>query len=172
MIFLNIIFTSLFANFCVVPFELNNTVFVLNTPCIGNSYHGKSSDVRLLSESIGISPLPGIPPAAYGSIIIPCICYRRHREQLGFRCIGFFAHLHMKDHGAPTSTAQHQADTSNVSDEMYIQLSRSTWRKRSDKKLFDKLLTYTHWERPSGNPKIEMFTLCLQKSFFRIKFWH
>ena len=172
MIFLNIVFTSLFANFYVVPFELNNTVFVLNTPCIGNSYHGKSSDVRLLSESIGISPLPGIPPVAYGSIIIPCVCYRHHREQLGFRCIGFFAHLHMKDHGAPTSTAQHQADTSNVSDEMYIQLSRSSWRKRSDKKLFDKLLTYTHWERPSGNPKIEMFTLCLQKSFFRIKFWH
>ena len=120
MIFLNIVFTSLFANFHLNLFELNNTVFVLNTPCIGNSYRGKSSDVRLLSESIGISPLPGIPPAAYGSIIIPCVCYRHHREQLGFRCIGFFARFHMKGYGAPTNTAQHQADTSNVSDEMYI----------------------------------------------------
>ncbi len=78
----------------------------------------------------------------------------------------------MKGYGAPTSTAQHQADTSNVSDEMYIQLSRSTWRTLSDKKPFDKLLTYTDWERPSGHPKIETFTLCLQKSFFRIGFWH
>ena len=166
MIFLNIVFTSLFANFYVVPFELNNTVFVLNTPCIGNSYHGKSSDVRLLSESIGISPLPGIPPAAYGSIIIPCVCFRHHREQLDFRCIGFFAHFRMKGHGAPTSTAQHQADTSNVSDEMYIQLSRSTWRTLSAKKPIDKLLTYTDWERPNGNPKIEMFTNNSQNILF------
>lgn len=163
---MNIVLTSLFTNFYVVPFELNNTVFVLNTPCIGNSYHGKSSDVRLLSESIGISPLPGIPPAAYGSIIIPCVCYRHHREQLGFRCIGFFAHFHMKGYGAPTSTAQHQADTSNVSDEMYIQLSRSTWRTLSDKKPFDKLLTYTDWERPSGHPKTEMFTNSSQNILF------
>ena len=170
MIFLNIVFTSLFANFDLNLFELNNTVFVLNAPCIGNSYRGKSSDVRLLSESIGISPLPGIPPAAYGSIIIPCVCYRHHREQLGFRCIDFFARFHMKGHGAPTSTAQHQADTSNVSDEMYIQLSRSTRRKLSDKKPFDKLLTYTDWERPNGNPKVEMFTFCLQKTFFGLDF--
>ena len=74
----------------------------------------------------------------------------------------------MKGYGAPTSTAQHQADTSNVSDEMYIQLSRSTWRTLSDKKPFDKLLTYTDWERPNGNPKVEMFTFCLQKTFFLI----
>lgn len=76
----------------------------------------------------------------------------------------------MKGCGAPTSTAQHQADTSNVSDEMYIQLSRSTWRTLSAKKPIDKLLTYTDWERPNGNPKIEVFTLCLQKSFFGLDF--
>ena len=74
----------------------------------------------------------------------------------------------MKGYGAPTSTAQHQADTSNVSDEMYVQLSRSTWRTLSDKKPFDKLLTYTDWERPNGNPKVEMFTFYLQKTFFLI----
>lgn len=157
MIFLNIVFTSLFANFYVVPFELNNTVFVLNTPCIGNSYRGKSSDVRLLSESIGISPLPGIPPAAYGSIIIPCVCYRRHREQLGFRCIGFSAHFHMKGYGAPTSTAQHQADTSNVSDEMYIQLSRCIWRLFMYERFKKIPFTYSHWGRPNAHHQIEMF---------------
>ena len=165
-------FYLLVRKFYVVPFELNNTAFVLNTPCNGNSNLRKSSDVQLRTESIGISPLPGSPPAAYGSIIIPCICYRRHREQLGFRCIGFFARFHMKGYGAPTSTAQHQADTSNVSDEMYIQLSRSTWRTLSDKKPFDKLLTYTDWERPNGNPQIEIFTFYLQKKFFQIRFGH
>ncbi len=72
----------------------------------------------------------------------------------------------MKGYGAPTSTAQHQADTSNVSDEMYIQLSRSTWRTLSDKKPFDKLLTYTDWERPSGNPKAEIFTNSSQNILF------
>lgn len=170
MIFLNIVFTSSFTNFDLNLFELNNTVFVLNIPCFGNSYRGKSSDVRLLSESIGISPLPGIPPAAYGSIIIPCVCYRHHREQLDFCCIGFLAHFRMKGHGAPTSTAQHQADTSNVSDEMYIQLSRSTWRTLSDKKPFDKLLTYTDWERSNGNPKIKIFTNCSQNTVVFITF--
>ena len=76
----------------------------------------------------------------------------------------------MKGHGAPTSTAQHQADTSNVSDEMYIQLLRCTWRNISDKKPFDKLLTYTHWERPSGHPKIDLFTFCLQNKLFNLIF--
>lgn len=72
----------------------------------------------------------------------------------------------MKGHGAPTSTAQHQADTSNVSDEIYIKLSRSTWRKLSDKKPFDELLTYTDWERPNGNPKVELFTNNSQNILF------
>ena len=46
------------------------------------SLYGKSSGVRLRTESIGISPLPGTPPAAhfcYGSIIVPCVCHRPPR---------------------------------------------------------------------------------------------
>ncbi len=70
----------------------------------------------------------------------------------------------MKGCGAPTSMAQHQANTSNVSDEMYIQLSRSTEENSPFKKPFNELLTYTDWEMPSGHPKIEIFTICLQVS--------
>ena len=84
-----------------------------------------SSGGRLRTNSIGISPLPGSPPAAYGSIIIPCVCHRHHQEQLGFRCISFIARFQSEGLGAPTSTARlFIVNTSNVSDEMCIQLFR------------------------------------------------
>ena len=58
-------------------------LFVLDTRCCQNIFdYGKSSSVRLRTESIGISPLPGTLPAAhfcYGSIIVPCVCHRPPR---------------------------------------------------------------------------------------------
>ena len=49
-------------------------VFVLDTPDVWiYNLYGKSSNARLRTELIGISPPPGTPPAAhfcYGSIII------------------------------------------------------------------------------------------------------
>lgn len=43
----------------------------------------KSTGARLRTELIGLSPLPGSPPAAYGSIIIPCAYRGHHRGQPG-----------------------------------------------------------------------------------------
>lgn len=55
-------------------------LFVLDTPVWPNIVrYGKSSSVRLLTDSIGISPPPGTPQAApfgYWSIIIPHVCHR------------------------------------------------------------------------------------------------
>ena len=44
----------------------------------------KSTDAQLRTELIGLSPLPGSPPAAYGSIIIPCACHGHHRGATRF----------------------------------------------------------------------------------------
>ena len=66
---------------------LKHTAFVLDTP--GVLYMGSHQAVVVPAltkcqchGSIGISPLPGTPPAAhfcYGSIIVPCVCHRPPR---------------------------------------------------------------------------------------------
>ena len=48
-------------------------------------YKRKSTGARLLALLIGISPLPGSPPAAYGSIIMPEAFHRRIRSNRIFR---------------------------------------------------------------------------------------
>jgi len=56
---------------------------------------GKSTSVRLRICSMGISPLPGTPPAAhfcYGSIIILRACSRPRRVQPGLRRVSWIAH--------------------------------------------------------------------------------
>ncbi len=46
---------------------------------------GKSTGVRLRTELIGVSPLPGTPPAAYGSIIVPESFHRLIRSKRIFQ---------------------------------------------------------------------------------------
>lgn len=65
----------------------------------------KSTDAQLRTELIGFSPLPGSPPAAYGSIIIPCACHGRHRGQPGLSSYQCCSLASFDCHGAPTNSA-------------------------------------------------------------------
>ncbi len=72
----------------IMPFL--RTLFVLDTPDAGKLSHG-----RQLTDSIGISPprLHCDRAANYGSIIIPCICYRHLRELSEFGCVSIYRSL-------------------------------------------------------------------------------
>ena len=72
---------------------------------------------------MGVSPsrlLYG-PTANYGSIIIPCICHRRLREQPGL-CVSVLSLASFEGRGAPTLWLDLSVDAGNVPDEMDIQL--------------------------------------------------
>ena len=68
---------------------------------------GTSSGGWLLANLIGISPLPGSPPAAYGSIMIPYACPRRLGSNPTFAVISILARFPFRrDHGVPTAVAR------------------------------------------------------------------
>ena len=67
---------------------------------------GTSSGGWLLANLIGISPLPGSPPAAYGSIIVPYACPRRPGSNPVLAIISVLARAPVWNGlGAPTALA-------------------------------------------------------------------
>lgn len=93
--------------------------------------HPKAWEIitRLSSSlnSMGVSPprlLYG-PAANYGSIIIPCACHRHHRELPGFYRIDSIARRFKRVVARLRSRLDLSIGTSNVRDNLNIQLSMS-----------------------------------------------
>ena len=96
------------------------TPYLSSTPRLNKHFcFGKSSGGRLLICSIGIPPprLHCGRAANYGSIMIPCACHRRLREQPGFLVFEFIAPRIFPDHGARTIWLDRSVSTGNVPDE-------------------------------------------------------